>query len=189
MADRGRRTLPHMSHWGAFRVTVDGDDIVAVDGHPDDPAPTPLLANYPRRHQARRSRGRGPRCGAGWLEHGPGPDDRRGADDFVEVEWAEALDLVAGELQRVRVDARQRGDLRRLVRLGERGPVPPRAESAPPVPELHRRLHRVGQQLLARRVRSDRSRTSSAARTKCCAARPRGRRSSSTPSSSSRSAA
>ena len=51
--------------------------------------------------------------------------------------------------------ARQRSDLRRLVRLGERGPVPPRAEPAAPIPELHRRLHRVGQQLLARRVRGD----------------------------------
>ena len=27
------KTLPHLSHWGAFRVTVDGDRIVAVDGH------------------------------------------------------------------------------------------------------------------------------------------------------------
>jgi len=26
------RTLPHMSHWGAFRVTVEGNDIVAVGG-------------------------------------------------------------------------------------------------------------------------------------------------------------
>jgi biotin/methionine sulfoxide reductase len=40
----------------------------------------------------------------GWLEDGPGPDSRRGADEFVEVDWAEALDLVAGELQRVRAE-------------------------------------------------------------------------------------
>src|SRR5437660_242103 len=39
------RTLPHLSHWGAFRVTVDDDRIVAVEGHPDDPAPSPFLAN------------------------------------------------------------------------------------------------------------------------------------------------
>ena len=37
----------------------------------------------------------------GWLENGPGPDERRGADEFVELDWAEALDLVAAELQRV----------------------------------------------------------------------------------------
>jgi biotin/methionine sulfoxide reductase len=90
-----------MAHWGAFRVTVDGDDIMAVEGHPDDPAPSPLLANFLDgiRHPARVAR---PAVRKGWLDHGPGPDSRRGADDFVEVSWPEALDLVAGELRRVR---------------------------------------------------------------------------------------
>lgn len=96
-----RRTLPHLSHWGAFRVTVDDGQIVAVDGHPDDPAPSPLLANYLDgiRHPARVAR---PAVRKGWLEKGPGPDDRRGADEFVEVDWPEALELLAGELRRVR---------------------------------------------------------------------------------------
>ncbi|MGI8662109.1 MAG: molybdopterin-dependent oxidoreductase [Acidimicrobiales bacterium] len=95
------RTLPHLSHWGAFRVTVDADQIVAVDGHPDDPAPSPLLANYLDgiHHRSRVAR---PAVRKGWLERGPGADARRGAEPFVEVEWAEALDLVAGELRRVR---------------------------------------------------------------------------------------
>ena len=95
------RTLPHLSHWGAFRVTVDGNRIVGVSGHPDDPAPSPLLANFLDgvQHAARVAR---PAVRKGWLERGPGPDSRRGADEFVEVEWAEALDLVAAELQRVR---------------------------------------------------------------------------------------
>jgi biotin/methionine sulfoxide reductase len=95
------KTLPHLSHWGAFRVTVDDDRIVAVEGHPDDPTPSPLLANYIDgiRSNARVAR---PAVRKGWLERGPGPDARRGADEFVEVDWAEALDLVAGELQRVR---------------------------------------------------------------------------------------
>jgi len=38
----------------------------------------------------------------GWLEHGPGPSDRRGHDPFCEVSWDRALDLVAAELARVR---------------------------------------------------------------------------------------
>ena len=98
-----RRTLPHMSHWGAFSVTVDGDSIVAVDGHPDDPAPSPLLANFVDgiRNEARVTR---PAVRRGWLERGPGPDATRGADAFVEVDWPEALDLVARELQRVRTE-------------------------------------------------------------------------------------
>src|SRR3954451_87348 len=97
----GRRTLPHMSHWGAFRVTVDGNEIVDAVGHPDDPAPSPLLANFRDgiRNESRIAR---PVVRRGWLERGPGPDGRRGGDAFVEVDWAEALDLIAGELQRVR---------------------------------------------------------------------------------------
>ena len=95
------KTLPHLSHWGAFRVTVDDDRIIAVEGHPDDPAPSPLLANFldGPRHESRVTR---PAIRRGWLEHGPGPDPRRGDDDFVEVGWDEAVALVAGELRRVR---------------------------------------------------------------------------------------
>ncbi len=95
------RTLPHLSHWGAFDVTVDGDRIVAVQGHRDDPAPSPLLQNYldGARHRARVAR---PAVRRGWLEHGPGPSESRGREPFVEVEWPEALGLVARELDRVR---------------------------------------------------------------------------------------
>jgi biotin/methionine sulfoxide reductase len=90
-----------MSHWGAFRVTVDGDEIVAVEAHPDDPTPSPLLGNFRDgvRSDARVMR---PAVRRGWLERGPGPDDHRGVDEFVEVDWGEALDLVAAELRRVR---------------------------------------------------------------------------------------
>jgi biotin/methionine sulfoxide reductase len=97
----GRRTLPHLSHWGAFSVTVDGDEIVGVEPHPDDPNPSPLIENVVDgvRHEARVLR---PAIRRGWLADGPGPDDRRGADAYVEVGWDEALDLLAAELQRVR---------------------------------------------------------------------------------------
>jgi biotin/methionine sulfoxide reductase len=99
--DATRRTLPHLSHWGAFSVTVDGDEVAAVEGHPDDPAPSKLLDNF-LDGTRNESRVRRPAVRRGWLEHGPGPDTRRGADEFVEVEWPEALDLLAAELQRVR---------------------------------------------------------------------------------------
>jgi biotin/methionine sulfoxide reductase len=101
MPHEGHRTLPHMSHWGAFRVTVEDDRIVGVDGHADDPAPSPLLANFVDGIQSPARVAR-PAIRRGWLEDGPGPDGRRGADPFVEVEWNEAIALVARELQRVR---------------------------------------------------------------------------------------
>lgn len=91
---------PHSSHWGTFLATADGDR-VGVRPHPDDPDPAPILANIPgsARHGSRVAR---PTIRRGWLERGPGPDDCRGTEPFVEVPWDEALDMVAGELERVR---------------------------------------------------------------------------------------
>ena len=77
------------------------DGEIVVTPHPDDPAPSPLLGNIPGalRHATRVRR---PAVRRGWLEHGPGPSDRRGQDPFCEVSWDKALDLVAAELARVR---------------------------------------------------------------------------------------
>lgn len=91
--------LSHSSHWGAFYARP-GNGIVIVEPHPDDPSPSPLLANIPAsaRHE---SRVRAPMFRRRWLENGPGPD-RRGDDAFVEVDWAQAAGLIARELTRVR---------------------------------------------------------------------------------------
>ena len=94
-------TRPTTSHWGAYRVRTEPDGEIVVSPHPDDPAPSPLLGNIPGalRHATRVRR---PAVRRGWLEHGPGPSDRRGHDPFCEVSWDTALDLVAAELARVR---------------------------------------------------------------------------------------
>ena len=47
------------------------------------------------RHRARIAQ---PMVRRGWLERGPGPDDRRGRDEFVSVSWEKALDLLGDEL-------------------------------------------------------------------------------------------
>ena len=94
-------TTPNLAHWGAYRVTVDDGRIVGVAGHPDDPAPSPLLANFVDGIQ-HRSRVTRPSIRRGWLEDGPGPTDRRGAEEFVEVSWDDALELLGRELRRVR---------------------------------------------------------------------------------------
>jgi biotin/methionine sulfoxide reductase len=93
------RGLPHSSHWGAFSVLVREREIEIVP-HPRDAAPSALLGNIPAAvsHPARIAR---PVMRRGWLEHGPGPDQRRGCDEFVAVSWPEALDHVAAELRRV----------------------------------------------------------------------------------------
>jgi biotin/methionine sulfoxide reductase len=92
---------PTTSHWGAYRVQAGPDGEIVVTPHPEDPAPSPLLGNIPGalRHATRVRR---PAVRRGWLEHGPGPSDRRGHDPFCEVSWDKALDLVAAELARVR---------------------------------------------------------------------------------------
>jgi biotin/methionine sulfoxide reductase len=91
--------LPHSAHWGAFS-TRRRDAEIEIVPHPRDPAPSPLLGNLPASltHRARIAR---PAVRRGWLEHGPGADRQRGRDEFVEVSWEKALDLVAGELRRV----------------------------------------------------------------------------------------
>jgi biotin/methionine sulfoxide reductase len=95
------RTVSHLSHWGAFRATVEDGRLVAVAPHPDDPAPTALIENFLDgiHHDARVAR---PAIRKGWLLGGPGPDPRRGSDGYVEVEWPEAIEAVTAELRRVR---------------------------------------------------------------------------------------
>ncbi len=92
--------IPHSSHWGAFFAQRDGERI-SVASHPDDPDPSPLLQNIPAsaRHPSRIAQ---PMVRRGWLENGPGPDQSRGSDDYIALDWPEALDLLAGELTRVR---------------------------------------------------------------------------------------
>ncbi|MFC7735095.1 molybdopterin guanine dinucleotide-containing S/N-oxide reductase [Roseomonas sp. GCM10028921] len=102
MTDTRDDAIPrtHSSHWGVFRGHWE-DGRLVVAPHPADPDPSPLLQNFPDalRHRARIAR---PMVRRGWLERGPGPDSRRGRDEFVEMGWEEVLDLLARELARVR---------------------------------------------------------------------------------------
>lgn len=92
--------LTSLTHWGAFTATVDSGDVASVTPLPGDADPSPALGNIPGsvRH---RSRVTAPAVRRGWLEGGPGPSDRRGADEFVAVSWDELTDLLADELRRV----------------------------------------------------------------------------------------
>ncbi|UQS22008.1 molybdopterin-dependent oxidoreductase [Amycolatopsis thermalba] len=95
------RLRPSTSHWGAFSAGLDENGHLQVSAHPEDPAPSPLLGNLPSA-LTDPTRIAAPAIRRGWLERGPGPDPKRGHEDFVEVGWDEALDLLSAELLRVR---------------------------------------------------------------------------------------
>ncbi|MBM3489044.1 MAG: molybdopterin guanine dinucleotide-containing S/N-oxide reductase [Alphaproteobacteria bacterium] len=98
----GRLRRHHGSHWGAFTAVVEEGRLVGVEPFAKDPAPSPLLGGLIDAVYA-ENRVRRPAIRKGWLEDGPGGRrERRGAEAFVPVSWDQALDLVAGELTRVR---------------------------------------------------------------------------------------
>jgi biotin/methionine sulfoxide reductase len=91
---------PHSSHWGVFSAAMRDGELL-VRPHPGDPDPNAIIDNFPAalRHPARVAR---PMVRRGWLERGPGPDRRRGRDGFVPMPWDAVLDLLGGELRRIR---------------------------------------------------------------------------------------
>ncbi|WP_424710902.1 molybdopterin-dependent oxidoreductase [Microbacterium sp. SLBN-111] len=99
------RTQESSAHWGTFEVEVSGDSrtVVATRPYADDPDAAPAITGVAegQHHPSRVTR---PAVRRRWLENGPGPDAHRGDvdDEYVEVEWDEALDLLAAELGRVR---------------------------------------------------------------------------------------
>ncbi len=90
---------PHSSHWGAFSGRYENGRL-EIRPHPGDPHPSPLLGNIPAIADG-AVRIRRPAIRRGWLEGKAGHVQKRGADDYVEVSWPEALGHVASELQRV----------------------------------------------------------------------------------------
>ncbi|MGD9882027.1 MAG: molybdopterin-dependent oxidoreductase [Reyranella sp.] len=97
-----QRTLT-AAHWGVYEVEYD-DAGRAVRLHPfsNDPDPSPIGLHM-LSDEVTRLRVRRPAVRRSWLDKGPGANpERRGQDPFVEIPWDEALDLVAGELARVR---------------------------------------------------------------------------------------
>jgi biotin/methionine sulfoxide reductase len=87
------------SHWGAYTAEVRDDRLVGVTPFEGDPLPSELLGNIVTGNA--RARVLHPMARRGWLEDGPGADDRRGADEWVVLSWDEALDRTAAELRRV----------------------------------------------------------------------------------------
>lgn len=95
MTSPSRRTTA--SHWGPGLGRVDGNRLIAVDPHPDDPDPSPINDNIASSLNG-RARVRRPAIRKGWLDGGTGT---RGRDAYVEMSWDEVLDRLASEITRV----------------------------------------------------------------------------------------
>ena len=97
-----RRAFRTLAHWGAFTAHVEDGRLVSVSPFEHDPHPNALIDAWPEMVYA-QNRVTEPMVRAGWLRSPRGaPAGVRGDDTFVAVSWDEALDLVAGEVARVR---------------------------------------------------------------------------------------
>jgi len=104
-APSSSQTVLTNSHWGAFEVSVENGRVVSVTPFAADPAPTPMISNFPALVHDRTRIAR-PMVRQGWLESRERADGMmRGREPFVPVDWETALDLVAEEQQRVRETA------------------------------------------------------------------------------------
>lgn len=94
--------FPTATHWGAYVAEVVDGRLTALTPFAKDGEPSPIgQSQVDTLDDACRIRQ--PMVRAGWLENGVGSDRAgRGRQPFVPVAWERALDLVAGEIARVR---------------------------------------------------------------------------------------
>jgi hypothetical protein len=93
--------LSQITHWGAFLAEVQNGRFVGVRPFPRDPDPSPLIETMPAAVHS-TTRIAQPMVREGFIARGRGNGEGRGRERFVPVSWERALDLVAGELDRVR---------------------------------------------------------------------------------------
>ena len=89
--------FPSLAHWGAYTAVVENGRVIGCEPFMRDPAPSELLEAIPAMVHSPLRIAR-PAVRKGWRKGDP----RSGTDEFEEVSWAAALDLVAGEITRVR---------------------------------------------------------------------------------------
>ena len=102
------------NHWGLGVVNTYEGRLVDVSGHPQDPLASPINRNIASSHNG-SARVLKPTIRNGWLQarsanskagnilHGNfDADGNRGKQEFTEVSWEVALNLIANELQRVK---------------------------------------------------------------------------------------
>lgn len=94
------KRVRNATQWGVYEVEVTHGRITGVAGVPEDPDASPigqvLLDGV--QHSTRIKR---PAIRRGWLERQDRGRELRGADEFCDVPWDEALERAANELKRV----------------------------------------------------------------------------------------
>ncbi|MDP7652861.1 MAG: molybdopterin guanine dinucleotide-containing S/N-oxide reductase [Rhodospirillales bacterium] len=92
----------HSSHWGAFTAEVRDGRLVGVQPFAHDGQPSALIDAMPDAVHD-ETRVAAPMVRQGYLRDGANAGGAgRGREPFVAVSWEQALDLVAGELARVK---------------------------------------------------------------------------------------
>jgi len=91
-----------VSHWGTYKAVVEDGQLVSMRGLETDPDPSSIAEGMIDTLSA-PCRIPQPMVRRGFLEKGPQADcHARGAEPFVAISWAEAEQLVADELTRIR---------------------------------------------------------------------------------------
>jgi biotin/methionine sulfoxide reductase len=100
----GEHRYPQLAHWGAYTAVVRDGRLVACEPFALDPRPSPLLdAIIPMVYSPRRIAR--PAVRKSWLDsRGAHGRALRGLDTFVEIDWDQALALVADEIARTRAE-------------------------------------------------------------------------------------
>ncbi len=101
------RRVAHCSHWGAYTLLVQGQQIVGVEPHPNDPFPSDIIRSVQAWGQPHR-RVLQPMANPAWLKAARqgrpttvAERQTRGSAKLVPIDWDEALSLGAAEIQRV----------------------------------------------------------------------------------------
>jgi hypothetical protein len=146
LMDRLTRLVPNHSHWGAFLAEVQNGRFVGVRPFPRDPDPSPLIEMMPAAVHS-TTRIVQPMVREGFTARSRGNGEGRGRERFVPVSWERALDLAAGELDRVRRSHGHDAIMGGLAGLGVSRPLSRGARSGSPLPVRFRRFRRSNVQL------------------------------------------
>jgi len=98
------RLIPTATHWGTYYAEVEGGKLKAIHDYERDPSPAIIGPGIVDAVDD-QVRVRRPMVRKSFLEKGIAADPAgRGAEPFVAVDWETALDLAAGQIDRVRKD-------------------------------------------------------------------------------------